>query len=278
MFDNPAFEKLGVRHVRYILPWNVMKSSEQRLRARAFVKRAHEDKISVLLHFSTDDYRIKKGHLPSVSEYKSQVRRAVPYFRKLGVREFGAWNEANHASQPTYRSPTRAAEFYVELYRAVKGRCSSCAVVALDLLDQKGVEKYMRSFYGKLSSTYRRRATVVGLHNYGDVNRKRSTYTRSMIAQAQKYNSRTKFWLTETGGIVKFGDSFPYSPNRAKSRLSTMFSLANTYRRRGIDRIYIYQWTGAERSDRFDAGLIGPDGTPRPGYDYVLQKIKGYLR
>ena len=255
-----------------------MSDSGQRARARAFVKAAHANKVSVLLHFSTNDYRIKKGHLPTVSEYRSAVKRAVPYFRKLGVRDFGAWNEANHASQPTYRSPRSAAKFYVELYRAVRGRCSSCGVVALDVLDQKGVERYMRSFYGALSSTYRRRATVIGLHNYGDVNRKRTTYTRAIIAQAHHYNSRTKFWLTETGGIVKFGHDFPYSPARAKSRLSTMFSLANKFRRSGIQRLYIYQWTGAERDERFDAGLTNPDGTPRPGLEYVAKKIKGYLR
>ena len=50
--------------------------------------------------------------------------------------------------------------------RQVKDRCRSCAVVALDVLDQPGVDRYMRSFYRALSSTYRRRASLVGIHNY----------------------------------------------------------------------------------------------------------------
>jgi len=202
----------------------------------------------------------------------------VTFFRGLGVTEFGAWNEVNHASQPTYKSPTRAAQFFTEMYRLVKGRCSACSVVALDVLDQGGVERYMRSFYRRLSPAFRRRATIVGLHNYGDVNRRRTTFTRSMIGQARRNNRRTRFWLTETGGIVKFGASFPCSTARAANRLSFMFKLANLYRRSGIDRLYIYNWTGEGCAGRFDAGLTGPDGAPRPGLRYLLKVLPDYSR
>jgi hypothetical protein len=206
------------------------------------------------------------------------MRRFVPHFRALGVREFGTWNEANHASQPTYRSPSRAASFFKVMYREVKDRCSSCAVVALDVLDQHGVDRYMRSFYRALSSTYRRRATLVGIHNYGDVNRRRTTYTRLMIRQARHYNRHTKFWFTETGGIVKFGRSFPCSTTRAKNRLANMFSLAKRYRSSGVQRLYVYNFTGAGCDARFDAGLTNPDGTARPGYTYLRSKLSDFLR
>src|SRR3954469_2607700 len=203
MFDNAAFQRAKFKRVRYFIAWNAMDDARQRLAARAYVLRARQSGISVLIHVSTDDTRIKKAHLPSVSAYRSKVGRLVRYFRGLGVREFGAWNEANHASQPTYRSPTRAADFFREMYRMVKGRCRSCAVIALDVLDQAGVDRYMRSFYRHLSSTYRRRATIVGIHNYGDVNRRRTTYTRLIIRQTHAYDRHSRFWLTETGGIVK---------------------------------------------------------------------------
>jgi hypothetical protein len=278
MFDQTAFKHLHVRHVRYFAPWNVMTNRNQRLLARTYVKRARAAGDQVLLHLSTDDYRSKHGHLPSVREYRTQVRRLVAYFRHLGVRDFGVWNEANHASEPTYRSPARAADFFREMYRAVKGRCRSCGVVALDVLDQRGVEKYIRSFFRHLSPTYRRRATIIGLHNYGDVNRRRTRYTRSMIRQAHVYSPHARIWLTETGGLVKLGTSFPYSPTRAAHRLSTMFSLANRFRHSGIDRLYVYNWTGTGRDARFDAGLTDPDGTPRPGYTYLRKKLAGYLR
>jgi hypothetical protein len=278
MFDHPAFQRAKLKRVRYVVPWNAMDNSALRLAARAYVLRAALSGISVLIHVSTDDTRIKKAHLPSAAAYRSKVGRLVRYLRGLGVREFGTWNEANHASQPTYRSPARAADFFRELYRMVKGSCGTCAVIALDVLDQTGVERYMRSFYAHLSATYRRRATLVGIHNYGDVNRRRTTFTRSIIQQSHRYNLATRFWLTETGGIVKFGTSFPCSTTRAAARIATMFSLARRYRTSGIQRLYVYNWTGAGCAARFDAGLTEPDGTLRPGYTVLRNALPNYLR
>ena len=278
MFDNPHFQAAKFKRTRYFIPWNAMDVPAQRDAARAYVLRARQAGVSVFLHISSDDLRIKQADLPSVSAYRSKVGRLVREFRALGVREFGTWNEANHASQPTYRSPRRAAQFFREMYRLVKPSCRSCTVVALDVLDQTGVERYMRSWYRSLSSTYRRRATVVGMHNYGDVNRNRTTFTRNIIRQSRRYNRATKFWFTETGGIVNFGRNFPCSESRAASRLRNMFSLARTYRTAGVQRVYVYNWTGAGCQARFDAGLTNPDGSPRQAYTYLRSALRNYLR
>jgi hypothetical protein len=278
MFDQPAFQRARFARTRYFVPWNAMDSTVQRLRARQYVLTARAHGLQVLLHVSTDDLRIKRAHLPSVPAYRSKVGRLVRYFRGLGVRDFGTWNEANHASQPTYRSPTRAAQYFRELYRLVKVPCSSCGVVALDVLDQTGVERYMRTFFAHLSPTFRRRATLVGIHNYGDVNRQRTTFTHNIIQITHHYNRSAKFWFTETGGIVNFGANFPCSTTRAASRLNTMFSLARRFRTAGVNRIYIYNWTGAGCSARFDAGLTAPDGTPRAGYDTVRRQLVNFER
>jgi hypothetical protein len=278
IFDSPLFEAAKFKRVRYFAPWNIMDDESQRDAARDYVLKARAKGMQVLLHLSSHDLRIKRAQLPTVARYRSKIKRLVPYFRELGVREFGAWNEANHASQPTYRSPTRAAQFYVELYRAVKPRCSFCTVIGLDVLDQTGVERYMRSFYRRLSSRYRQRLTVVGIHNYGDVNRRRTTFTRSIISQARAFNRRSRFWFTETGGLVKFGRSWPCDEDRAANRLRNMFALARRYRTSGVQRLYIYNWTGPGCDARFDAGLIGPDGTPRPGYRYLRDALPNYLR
>jgi hypothetical protein len=280
MFDQPLFKARKFKIVRYFVPWNVMQDEDELAQADAYVKRARQDHIQVLLHLSSDDLRIKRAKLPSVAQYRTQIKRVVSHFRPLGVRDFGAWNEVNHASQPTYKSATRAADFFVEAYRAIKPRCSFCNVVALDVLDQAGVERYMRTWYRSLSSTYRRRATLVGIHNYGDVNRQRTTFTRSIIRQAHAFNSKTRFWFTETGGLVKFGRNFPCSEERARNRLKNMFSLARTYRPSGVERLYIYNWAGPSNGcdARFDAGLVNADGTPRPGYNYLKSALPNYLR
>jgi hypothetical protein len=278
MLDSPLFQAAKFQRVRYFVAWNVMDNTRERNAARDYILKARSYGIDVLLHISSHDLRIKRAQLPTVARFRSKVRRLVPYFRELGVREFGAWNEANHASQPTWRSPTRAADFYVEMYRAVKPRCSFCTVVGLDVLDQVGVERYMRSFYRHLSPTYRQRLTKVGIHNYGDVNRQRTTFTRAIISQARDFNRRTKFWFTETGGLVKFGRSWPCNEQRAANRLRNMFALARQYRTSGVERLYIYNWTGPGCDARFDAGLIAPDGTPRAGYRYLRQALPNYLR
>jgi Glycosyl hydrolase catalytic core len=278
MFDQPAFARLKLKRVRYFIPWNAMRNPGLVGAADAFIWRARRAGISVFLHVSTDDLRIKRARLPSVGEYRTQMRRLVRHFRQLRVREFGVWNEANHASQPTYRSPRRAASFFKVMWRVVKGRCRSCAVVALDVLDQPGVTRYMRRFYRALSPRYRRRASLVGIHNYGDVNRRRSTYTRSIIRTSRRYNRRSTFWFTETGGIVKFGRAWPCSQTRARNRLRTMFSLARRFRSSGVRRLYVYNWSGAGCAARFDAGLVNPDGSPRPGYTYLRRAMRNYRR
>ncbi len=278
MFDQDAFQRAKIERVRYFIPWNATDNPTELFRATAYVQRARAEGMQVFLHISSDDLRRRRAELPSVERYRSRVGRLVRHFRKLGVREFGAFNEANHDSQPTWRSPTRAASFFRELYRMVKPGCSGCAVVALDVLDQPGVERYMRSFYRALTATYRRRATIVGIHNYGDVNRQRTTFTGSIIRQARAYNRSTKFWYTETGGIVNFGRNFKCSTSRAASRLDDMFDLAKRYRRSGVQRLYVYNWTGAGCDARFDAGLTTPGGRTRAGYRVLRRHLPNFMR
>jgi hypothetical protein len=57
-----------------------------------------------------------------------------------------------------------------------------------------------------------------------------------------------------------------------------MFRIARQFRTSGVDRLYIYNWTGAGCDARFDAGLVAPNGTPRAGYRYLRRALPGYLR
>jgi hypothetical protein len=85
-------------------------------------------------------------------------------------------------------------------------------------------------------------------------------------------------WITETGGLVKFvlpdgRTLFPRSTSRAAKALRRTFSLAKRYRSR-VKRLYIYNWTGAGRRDRFDAGLVDAKGKPRAGYRVVKRALR----
>jgi hypothetical protein len=274
MFSHPDFQKLKVKRVRYFIPWHAIHQPHEMQRATEYLAAAKAAKASVFMHVSSDDLRRKKAKLPSKRVYKRDVTALVKHFRALGVRVWGSRNEANHDSQATWKSPSRAAWEY----KVVRSACKRpCTVVGLDVLDQRGVGRYIARFYRALSKADRRRASIVGIHNYSDVNRKRTRGTRTIMKAVRRYNKRAVFWLTETGGVVALGTTFKYSPKRAASRLAYMFKVTTKYRR-SIKRLYIYNWTGAPRGARFDAGLVNPDGTRRPGYRVVARNMKRFRR
>jgi hypothetical protein len=284
MFSLPAFRALNIKRTRYFVPANVMQSPTELAKARAFVTAARAAGVSTLLHISTSDLRSKRGPLVSTATYRKNVAKIVVEFRKLGVKDFGAWDEVNHKTQETWNHVGSAVAYFKEMYTAVHKRCSSCNVVGLDVLDQAGVARYIESFYKRLSSTWRKRLKVVGIHNYSDVNRNRSTGTSTIIKTVRKYNKSTRFWFTETGALASFGGSFHYDLTRQASRIKNVFTFATRYRAQGVDRVYSYNWSGIENGPgcgatcRFDSGLVNPDGTLRPAYATFKSKLSGFSR
>jgi hypothetical protein len=130
MFDSPGFQSLGIQQVRYFIHWNAIRDPTQLQLADEFIDRAQRSGREVFLHVSTEDLRIKKGTLPSYTLYRRYVGRLIRRMRGMwGIRTWGAWNEANHASEPTYRAPRRAASYFKAMYRECKG----CTIVALDI-------------------------------------------------------------------------------------------------------------------------------------------------
>jgi hypothetical protein len=284
MFASPSFRALKIKRTRYFVPADVMQDAAERAKAKAFVEAARAAGVSTLLHISTSDLRSKRGPVVSTTTYRRNVGRIVLYFRKLGVKDFGAWNEVNHKTQETWDRVGNAVSYFKSMYQAVHGRCPTCAIVGLDVLDQAGVEKYIASFYKRLSSIWRTRLKVVGIHDYSDVNRSRSTGTAKIIKTVRTYNKRTKFWFTETGALASFGASFRYSESRQASRIKNMFTYASRYKSQGVERVYSYNFFGIENGTscgshcRFDAGLVDPDGTPRPVFAVFKAKAANYSR
>jgi hypothetical protein len=258
IFDDEKFQALKVKKVRYFIKWDAVDRPGELAQADAFVNRAK---------------------LPSVATYRRKVKQLIDRYRPQGVRTWGGMNEANHDSQPTWNNPKRAAQFFL----AMRSMCRGCTIVALDVLDQRGVERYIRRFYSALGSR-KSLAKIVGIHNYSDTNRNRDTGTRMILKAVKAQNPRAQFWLTETGGVAKFGTSFPCDPDnpaRAERRqakaINFMFTLTKRFRR-DLRRLYIYNYNGADCEERFDAGLVRRDGTPRPAYDAVKRQLKNFKR
>lgn len=271
MFDDANWKALGLKTTRYFIEWNAIDQAGELADADEFIAAAGAAKgVKVLMHISTDDINSNpRRPLPTVAQYKAKVGALVKRYKPRGVSEWGVWNEANHKSQPTSKNPKRAAQFY----KAFKGMCSGCKIVALDVLDQAGVEKYIARWL-KAAGSAGRKAKVIGIHNYSEVNRKlkekRSAKslrkypgTARIIAAVRKKNKVAKIWLTETGGLASFGGAFPCSRSRQSSTTKFMFTLIKRYDR-NIERLYSYNWFGAGCAKGFDGGLVEANGTPRP--------------
>ena len=146
-------------------------------------------------------------------------------------------------------------------------------MLAADVLDTANLHRYLRAFLRRAPG----RPRLWGLHNYQDVNDRTSVDTRRMLNTVPG-----EVWLTETNGIVKFGDTpqFRYSEARAArahpldAQARRPLQRATPWARSRIARLFVYQWFGAAPGARFDAGLVDPDGTPRPAYFVLARRVR----
>jgi hypothetical protein len=266
-FSDPLFQDLGIRYTRNFTAWNTALKESQARDLDGWIQAALAADVDPLISFSQavgSNCPRRPCVLPTVRQYT----RAFRAFRRRWpqIRTFSPWNEANHRSQPTFKNPKRAAQYY----NVVRKYCRGCKIVAADVIDEKNMVKWLTEF-----KRYAIKPRLWGLHNYRDTNPRRGQRfggTKTLLQTV-----KGKVWITETGGLVKFvlpdgRTLFPRSTGRAAKALRRTFSLAKRYRSR-IKRLYIYNWNGAGRRDRFDAGLVDANGRPRPGYRVVRQAL-----
>jgi hypothetical protein len=254
MLDDARFAALGLRDSRLVVPYDVAIDPAQLARYAPVLDAAHARRLRMLVSFGARS--TVPSHLPSVREYRGAVRAFRARFP--WIHDLGAWNEANHASQPTARHPGRAAQ----LYNALRAECRGCRIVAADVLDQAGFARWVRRFRRTA-----RAPRIWGLHDYVDVNRMRDVSIPRLRAATGR---RGQVWLTETGGVVRFARSFGYDERRAARSTRHVLRIAQ---RRQVARVYLYQWSGAPLGARWDSGLIAADGRARP----ALNVVEAYL-
>jgi hypothetical protein len=78
-------------------------------------------------------------------------------------------------------------------------------------------------------------------------------------------------WITETGGIVSW-TRWPYDEARARASVERAFALADARADR-IARLYLYQWRAGPAED-WDSGLLRPDGSPRPSFAALAERLR----
>jgi hypothetical protein len=256
MFADKRFTALGIKMARYVTSYDATRVRFERDLADQWLAAARAAGVEPFVTFGHS--RVHPGRLPSVGEFRADIRA----FRKRypDVRVYAPWNEINHSSQPTSDAPGRAADYYNVLVQ----ECPGCTVLAGDVLDQAGMGRYLTRYRRALKTTPK----IWGLHNYADSNRFRDSGLTELLKTVPG-----DVWLTETGGIVRFGRSFPQDEQRAARAVSYAITLARRHDR--VKRIYLYNWTGSQPTDRFDSGLVGPDGKVRPAYERLRAALQG---
>jgi hypothetical protein len=273
MFNDPLWKQLNTHITRYIAPYDTAVRGYSLMKAQAWIHAAEAKHQQVLVAFYHSEYTPTK--MPSIKVYEQDTKKFMQLFPRVHL--YQPWNETNRGnvrySYEKFNSPTAVES--AKYYQALRHVCAKCTILGLDILDQNEVAPtltYISEFKAELRHLRIPTPTLWGLHDYSDTNRFSSERTRAILGVVPG-----DVWLTETGGIVKFGGAFPNvrgsGLTRAAKALSFMFAIAAKYTQ--IKRLYIYQWTGGTSSTIFDSGLTDAHHKPRPGYVTVCVHLHG---
>ena len=273
MFDNRYFKRLGVKTARIVVPWNILKRRDYWPGyLQAWLNGAAANGVEPHVAFNIINVEEKYfGKGPTPRQYRTLIRG----FRKRYpvVRTFTPWNEANHIFQPTARRPKLAFKYY----RILRRVCPGCKILAADVLDDANLPSWIARF----RRHYDGRATW-GLHNYQDANHRRP-FRESFTYQMTKL-VKGDIWSTEAGGMVGFKTvkgriAYRYSVKRQLKSQRHLFRLMSHRKvRHRYKRVYIYHWFGTwnvkgKKTNRWDSGLLGLNGVPRPAYYDLKRRI-----
>jgi len=260
MFDDPLFTALKPSATRYIANLaDATTPGRDRDRLDDWYRGASAKGLRMLISLQ----KLNSTVAPTDAQYARAFRAFLQRYPM--VREYSAFNEANHRSQPTYRRPERAARYDVLAHRA----CPSCTIVDLTIV--VGYENdlgYVRRFLRALPPL-RRRHVIYGLSTYSDTNRGSNRRVRRFMKAVPK----GLVWFTEAAAWAQFvPPTWRYDLRRQARATKAVFAQAMRYRRR-VTRLYWYEWRGsALPAERWDSGLLNPDGSPRPAYDVALRE------
>jgi hypothetical protein len=260
MFSSSAFQKLGVKHSRLALAWDWYREAHTIAQTDAWMQAAQQAGVRPLIAWNRN-WR-SNGHrkLPSLSLYRKSFR----LFRERypWVTDYSAWNEANHTTQPTSKSPRMAARYY----NAMRKDCRACTIVAADVLDSRDMLAWVKKF-----KRYAPSARIWGLHNYKDANDATGT-TRTLLKAV-----KGQIWLTETGGILRLKPSDGSRGGRKHTKSQQAKAVKRVYRiaksSRRITRVYFYEWA-KKRGNRWDSAFVETNGKLRPSYHALRRGLR----
>jgi hypothetical protein len=264
MWQDPRFAELGIQQVRLLVAYDrVLKHDFSRY--DQWMEAAHARGADVLL--TIDRSAGSFTRLPSLSQYRRVVR--ILRERYPWVETYAAWNEANHVKQPTYRKPRRAAQYY----NILREECAGCTLIAADVLDSKNIFSWLATF-----KRYAKHPRIWGLHSYQDANHFRPL--RATVTRALLNHVKGEIWLTETGGIVRFGANYKGGKafeQRAARAMKYTFQIASMSPR--IKRVYLYHWDTDKKFVTWDSAFVDQrTGRARPTLEVLRDELNRQRR
>lgn len=264
MWQDPRFNALELKQVRLLVQYDrVLKGDFAQYDPWILAAQHRGNEILLTIDRSASSYT----RLPGVRQYRKVIRILRKRYPEIEV--YAPWNEANHYKQPTYRNPRKAAQYY----NILRDECPQCTVVAADVLDQSNMlpwlEKFRRYADGK--------PRLWGLHSYQDANHFRPlhlTATQQLLRAV-----KGEIWLTETGGIVRFGVNYPggrAGEEHAARAMKRTFKVARISPR--IKRVYLYHWDADPKFVTWDSAFVDRRGQARPTLEILRKELNRIRR
>lgn len=261
IFTNPHWQRLDLPDTRLLVGWDALRYKWQRREIDHWMKAADAAGARPLVAFSRSRAPWRRRMLPRPREYERwflKFRERYP-----SVKNFLAWNEANHCSQPTCHKPEAAARYF----DVMRSACPECRVVAADVLDSDDMVPWLRRF----KKAAKHKPKIWGLHNYLDANRFRTSGTRRMLKVV-----KGEIWFTETGGLVERKNNsphkFPDSPSHAARATRWVLEKLVPLSPR-ITRVYLYHFQHQGPQAFWDSGVLDRNGRPRPAYKVLARYV-----
>ena len=181
------------------------------------------------------------------------------------VKTYAPWNEANHVSQPTAKSPKRAAEYYDVAARAAAraARCwpPTCSTRATCTTWLQRFIRYSKNNAAASGACTTTRTSTGAVQ--GPDERAEDRPGRGLADRDRRHHEVR----------VPASRRPTRAPRRRRSTCSSS-PTASTPSSKGykskLTRLYVYRWFG-EPDGTFDSGLVNPDGSQRPAFDAVRE-------
>jgi hypothetical protein len=261
MFSSPTFQRLHATTVRDMVFWNiaVMKNKRYLNQLKVWLGAAKAARVAPMISFAGNGNLI-----PSVRVYTSAVRTFMRMFPQVKI--YTPWNEPDWIFRPKLsNNPKLAASYFNVLVKY----CKHCTIVAGDVYRaaNQGLAKWVKTYSKGLHS----KPAAWAIHPYNDVR----TH-KTLQIQALQSVTKGPIWFDEISGVLTRGHWQYKNQSAAAAGRDEKFLFTLPKRFHRIARIYHYQWQGTPAAP-WDSGVLNPNGSPRPAYQWVLNGAQGKL-